>query len=116
MKNLLSVFALAMVLLFSANNMTAQSLSQDGDRPEVIAKTKVAELSEKFSLNGDQQRALFRAYTAHYSNYRKHVEGKNQKDAAVVASRKKFDAALQENVKKQLTAEQYKQWLAMQKQ
>jgi hypothetical protein len=116
MKNILSVVVFAMVVLFSANNVAAQTLSQDQDRPEVIAKTKVAELSNQLSLNGDQQMTLFRAYTVYESNYKKHIHGKDAKDAAVMANKQKFDTSLQETVKGILTPEQYKKWLSMQEQ
>ncbi len=114
MKNLLSVLAVSCIMLLGMGNATAQNLSQDQDRPEVIAKTKVAELSPKLDLNGDQQRSLFRAYTAHESNYKKHVIGKDIADPKVQADKKKFDDVLKKAVKESLTAEQYKKWLSLQ--
>lgn len=115
MKNLLSVLAISCIMLLGMGNVTAQELSQNQDRPEVIAKTMVAELSPKLDLNDDQQRALFRAYTAHQSNYKKHVTGKDISNAQVQADKKKFDAVLQDAVKKSLTDAQYKKWLSLQK-
>ena len=114
MKNLLSVLAISCVMLFGLGNVSAQDLTQDQDRPEVIAKAKVADLSTKLDLTGEQQRSLFRAYTAHESNYKKHVTGKNIADAKVQADKKKFDDVLQAAVKSSLTADQFKKWLTLQ--
>lgn len=114
MKNLLSVLAISCIMLFGMGNITAQSLTQDQDRPEVVAKTKVADLSSKLDLSGDQQRALFRAYTAHESNYRKHVKGQDIASPKVQADKKKFDAVLKDAVKKSLNEAQYKKWLSLQ--
>ena len=102
MKNLLSVLAISCVMLFGMGNVSAQTLTQDQDRPEVIAKAKVAELSPKLELDGTQQRALFRAYTAHESNYKKHVHGKDSSNPSVQANKKKFDDVLKVSVKKYL--------------
>ncbi len=115
MKNLLSVLAISCIMLLGMGNATAQSLSQNQDRPEVIAKTKVADLSKKLDLNGEQQRSPFRAYTSHESNYKKHVVGKDISSPDVQATKKKFDQALEAAVKKNLTADQFKKWLALQK-
>jgi hypothetical protein len=115
MKNLLSVLAISCIMLFGMSNMTAQTLTQAQDRPEVIAKTKVADLSSKLDLSGDQQRALFRAYTAHESNFRKHVTGQDISSPKVQADKKKFDAVLNDAVKKSLNEAQYKKWLTLQK-
>ncbi len=95
-------------------NITAQNLSQNQDRPEVIAKATVADLSTKLDLTGEQQRSLFRAYTAHQSNYKKHVTGKDISNAKVLADKKKFDSVLQVAVKKSLSEAQFKKWLALQ--
>lgn len=114
MKNLLSVLAISCVMLFGMGNVTAQDLTQNQDRPEVIAKTKVADLSPKLDLTGEQQRSLFRAYTAYESNFKKHVAGKNISDPTVQANKKKFDDVLKDAVKSSLTADQFKKWLSLQ--
>ena len=113
MKNLFKIFSVAFVLLFGINNVNAQELSQDRDRPEVVAKKITNDLSSELGLNGDQQRTLFRAYTAKETNYRKHVNGKDAKDATVIANKKKFDDNLNVIMKKTLTAEQYQKWLTL---
>ncbi|MBZ0327002.1 MAG: hypothetical protein K8F54_05310 [Altibacter sp.] len=116
MKNLFKLTALVFVLFLGMNTMHAQTLTQtDQDRPEVVAKAIAEKLTSELGLNGDQQRALFRAYTANESNYRKYVNGQDPKDAAVIANKKKYDDVLKENVKKALTDAQYKKWLSLQK-
>ncbi len=115
MKNLFSVLAISCIMLFGMGSLNAQTLTQDQDRPEVIAKAKVADLSTKLDLNGDQQRALFRAYTAHQSNYKKHVIGQDISSPKVQADKQKFDDVLDAAVKKALSESQYKKWLSLQK-
>lgn len=115
MKNLLTIIAFAFVMLLGVNTASAQTLKQDADRPEVVAKQKTADLSETLNLNGDQQRSVFRAMVANEVNYRKHVSGKDLGDAQVMADKKKFDDVLTTSMKRVLTDAQYKQWLALQK-
>ena len=116
MKNLLTVFAFVTALFFGMSDLSAQNLTQDQDRPEVVAKQKVADLSPSLALTGDQQRTLFRHYASHLSNMKKHVDGKNASDPAVVANKKKYDAVFMAGVKKALTAEQFAKWTALQDQ
>lgn len=113
MKNLLTVFAFAVTMLLGVQTISAQQLSQDKSRPEVIAKTETAKLTEALNLNGDQSRAIFRAYVAKEVNYQKHVDGQDAKDATVKANKDKFDSSLKETMKKTLTADQYTQWVKM---
>ncbi|WP_068589497.1 hypothetical protein [Cochleicola gelatinilyticus] len=116
MKNLITGIAFAFAMVLSIQTTTAQTkLSQDQDRPEVIAKQQTAELTEQLSLNGEQSRAVFRALVANEINYKKHVNGKKASDPTVVASKKKFDSSLDENMKKTLTKEQYESWVKMKK-
>ncbi len=116
MKNVITVIAFALVMLFGIDNAVAQGLTQDADRPEVIAKTKTADLSEKLQLNGDQQRSVFRALVANEVSYGKHINGKNLSDAKVSADKKKFDDVLMTSMKKTLTADQFEKWKALPKQ
>lgn len=111
MKNLLTVFAFAVTMLLGVQTTSAQQLSQDKSRPEVIAKAETAKLTETLNLSGDQSRAVFRAYVSKEVNYQKHIDGKDAADATVKANKAKFDAALKESMKKILTADQYNQWL-----
>ena len=116
MKNVITVIAFALVMLLGVNTTVAQGLTQDADRPEVIAKNKTADLNKTLGLNGDQQRSVFRALVANEVNYRKHVNGKNLSDAKVSADKKKFDDVLMTSMKKTLTAEQFTKWKALPKQ
>ncbi len=110
MKNLMTVVALAGSLFFGIQSASAQSLSQDQNRPEVIAKQETAEITNDLGLNGDQTRAVFRAMVAKEVSYQKNVSGKDQNNAAVKADKQKADAALKESMKKILTADQYAKW------
>lgn len=114
MKNLFTIFAFAATMLFGIQNISAQSLSQDKSRPEVIAKTQTAELTESLNLNGDQSRAVFRALVAKEINYQKHIEGQDATNATVIANKEKFDTSLKSIMKKTLTDEQYTKWLKSQ--
>ncbi|WP_432412772.1 hypothetical protein [Rasiella sp. SM2506] len=115
MKKFITGIAIACFVLLGMNTIAAQSLSQDSQRPEVIAKQEVADISADLSLSGDQERSLFRAYVQKEVNYNKDVTGKDQKNAAVMAAKKKYDDQLSAAVKKVLTPEQYKKWQAKQK-
>ena len=114
MKNLLSILAIAAIMVLGTGNMSAQNLNQDQSRPEVIAKAKVADMSEKLDLNGDQQRSLFRAYTAYEYNMQKNVSGKDIADPGVQAKKTQFDNNLKDAVKKSLNETQFKKWLSLQ--
>ena len=111
MKNILTVFAFVATMLFGIQTISAQSLSQDKGRPEVIAKAETAKLTETLNLNGDQGRTVFRALVAKEVGYQKNVAGKDLKDASVSAEKKKLDDQLKESMKKTLTADQYAKWL-----
>jgi hypothetical protein len=116
MKNILTVIAFALVMLVGIDSTVAQGLTQNADRPEVIAKAKTADLSQTLELNGDQQRSVFRALVTNEVNYSKHIKGKNINDVQVNADKKKFDDALMNSMKKTLTAEQFEKWKTLQKQ
>lgn len=111
MKNLLTVFAFVATFFLGLQTSEAQHLSQDKNRPEVIAKTETAQLTETLGLSGDQSRAVFRALVAKEVGYQKNVEGKDANSAAVVAEKKKLDNQLRESMKKILDDSQYAEWL-----
>ncbi|MFT7071962.1 hypothetical protein [Patiriisocius sp. Uisw_017] len=113
MKNLFKIVVVALVLVFGIQNTVAQSLSQDQERPEVIAKLKTSEINDAFDLTGEQQRYIFRALTANEVNLRKHVNGKDASNPEVAANKKKYDDALSQAMKKTLTPEQFAQWQKM---
>ncbi|MCH2490544.1 MAG: hypothetical protein MK211_10380 [Flavobacteriales bacterium] len=116
MKNLVKVIALVFVMALGVQTTSAQSLSRDQDRPEVIAKKTVADLSETLDLTGDQQRTLFRAYVVKETSYNKRVKGKDVSNPTVAASKKEIDEQLTRNVKSALSDAQFKKWQSLQKQ
>lgn len=111
MKNLLTVFAFAASMLFGIQATSAQSLAQDQERPEVIAKQETAKMTENLGLSGDQTRAVFRTLVAKEVSYQKNIKGKDLKSAAVKSIKQKTDASLKESLKTILTADQYSKWL-----
>jgi len=113
MKNLVKVLAVSFVLMLGMGTMNAQTLKENANSPEAVAKQKTAELSEALNLSGDQQRAVFRALVVKESNYSKYVNGKDQKNAAVIAEKKKHDEVLDVSMKKTLTDAQYSKWKGM---
>ncbi|MCT8338678.1 hypothetical protein MG296_01300 [Flavobacteriaceae bacterium TK19130] len=114
MKNLLKILVVALITVAGVQTTTAQSLSQDQDRPEVIAKNQVAEMSETLNLTGEQQRYLFRYHTSYISNMKKYIEPKNQNSDATIADKEKLQNELKKYVQKVLDENQYKKWLEMQ--
>ena len=113
MKQLITVFVFAITMILGVQTTSAQSLSQDKSRPEVIAKAETAKLTESLGLSGDQGRTVFRALVAKEVGYQKNVDGKNLKDASVASEKKKLDDQLKEAMKKTLTADQYNNWVKM---
>ena len=113
MKNFVKILAVSFVMFLGMGSMNAQTLKQDKDSPEVIAKEQTAELSQSLNLDGNQQRAVFRALVVKVSNYNKYVNGKDLKDASVQAAKKKHDEVLLTSMKKVLTADQFKKWQSM---
>lgn len=109
MKKILTLFAFSLTLLLGVQTSSAQQLSQDKNRPEVIAKTETSQLTEQLGLSGDQSRAVFRALVTKEVGYQK-AEGDNANSAAAAAEKKKLDEVLAGTMKKILTDEQYAQW------
>lgn len=93
--------------------MNAQTLKQNQNSPEAVAKQQTHDLSQSLNLDGDQQRAVFRALVVKESNYNKYVNGKDLKDAAVMAAKKKQDEIFETAMKKALTEDQFKKWQSM---
>ncbi|NND62097.1 MAG: hypothetical protein HKN48_02765 [Flavobacteriaceae bacterium] len=113
MKKIIKIVAFSFVILLGTSTLSAQELTQNQDRPEVVAKQQVAALSDVLDLNGDQQRAVFRALVSKESNYRKNVNGKDLNNATVLANKKKYDATLDAAMKKTLSKSQYEKWLSL---
>lgn len=110
MKNILTVFAFFATIFVGVQTASAQSLKQDENRPEVVAKEEARVLTEDLGLNGDQTRAVFRALVTHKVDLNKQVEGKNLNDASVKAEKNKIDKQLEGTMKKILTADQFTNW------
>jgi ribosomal protein S20 len=97
---------MALILVFFAIAFNAQDL-QAQQKPEDIAKLKVAELTEKLELTGDQQRAMWRVFVKKESAYAKQVNNQDASDASVVAAKQEIDATLDKEVKAILSPKQY---------
>jgi len=110
MKRLLTILALAGFFTFGVQTTFAQSLKQDQNRPEAIAKEKARVLTESLGLTGDQTRAVFRAYVTREVDFQKNVQDKDLQSAPVKQSQEKINQDLQTAMKKILTAEQYANW------
>ena len=110
MKKLVSIFAFALVMILSTQQISAQSLSQNQSKPEVVAKSQVAALTTQLGLSGDQSRTLYRAFVAKEVNYRKQVLGQDAKSATVISNKKKIDDTFMSSMKKTLTEKQFSEW------
>ena len=89
MKNLFSLIAFAFIMMLSVQNVSAQSISQNQDRPEVIAKTQLLELSNQLELTGEQSRTLYRVLVTKVVSIRKSELDENK--ATMTADKKKAD-------------------------
>ena len=105
MKNLFSLVTFAIIMLLSVQNVSAQNISQDQDRPEVIAKNQLVNLSDQLTLTGDQSRTLFRALVTKEVSIRKSKLDENK--TTMVIDKKKADELFYVEMKKTLTAHTY---------
>ena len=112
MKKLLSLIAFAFVMMLSVQTISAQSLSEDQTRAEVVAKAQVADLTTQLGLSGDQSRTLYRAFVTKEVNYRKLVNGKDINNSQVASDKKKTDDVFMKAMKTTLTDKQYAEWLS----
>ncbi len=94
MKKLITLLLIAFAFIFSVQDANAQQ------RPEEVAKLKVAELSQSLDLTGDQQRSLWRVMVKKESALAK--EG---------ASTQEIEATFVKEIKEILTPEQYQKYL-----
>ncbi len=108
MKNLFSIIAFAFVMMLSVQNVSAQSISQNQDRPEVAAKTQLLELTSQLGLNGEQNRTLYRALVTKEVSLRKSELDENK--STMTADKKKANEVFNTQMKKTLTPEQLKKW------
>lgn len=114
MKNVLKIALFSLAMVLGMNTMSAQALKQNQNSAEVTAKQETAELSSQLGLNGDQQRAVYRAIVVKENNFRKNIAGKDAKSADVIAAKEKNQLLFEESMKKVLTADQFKKWKTMQ--
>ena len=110
MKNLLSIIAFAFVMLLSTQNISAQNLSQNQDRPEVAAKAQLHNLTNQLGLSGEQGRTIYRALVTQEVNSRKAVLDKDAKSSEAKADLKKVDSEFYSVMKKTLKPDQLKKW------
>ncbi|MBD44617.1 MAG: hypothetical protein CMC65_05215 [Flavobacteriaceae bacterium] len=108
MKKLFSLVAFAFIMLLCVQNVSAQNISQNQDRPEVIAKNQLVNLSDQLSLTGDQSRTLFRALVTKEVSIRKSELDENK--TTMVIDKKKADELFYIEMKKTLTAQQFTKW------
>ena len=108
MKNLFSIIAFACVMMLSVQTVSAQNISQNQDRPEVIAKTQLLELSNSLELTGEQNRTLYRALVTQEVSLRKSDLAENKANS--VADKEKANKVFYDQMKKTLTPEQFKKW------
>lgn len=94
MKKLITLLLIACAFTFTVQDANAQQ------RPEEVAKAKVAELSKDLELNGEQQRSLWRVLVKKESAIAKAGE-----------STQEIEATFEKDIKEILTAEQYKKYL-----
>lgn len=99
MKKLFAILVVALFTMIGSNTVFAQQ------KPEEIAKIKVAELTEKLNLDGDQQRTLFRVFVKKEAAY--------AKSSISEADKKAVDEVFEKEVKAELTAEQFKAYQAL---
>ena len=95
MKNLITLVLIACAFTFTVQDANAQQ------RPEEVAKIKVAELSQTLELNGEQQRSLWRVLVKKESAISKAGE-----------STQEIEATFDKEIKEILTPEQYKRYLS----
>ncbi|MDG1329680.1 MAG: hypothetical protein P8P27_05520 [Flavobacteriaceae bacterium] len=108
MEKLFSLVAFAFIMLLCVQNVSAQNISQNQDRPEVIAKNQLVNLSDQLSLTGDQSRTLFRALVTKEVSIRKSELDENK--TTMVIDKKKADELFYIEMKKTLTAQQFTKW------
>lgn len=94
MKKLITLVLIAFAFIFSVQDVNAQQ------RPEEVAKLKVAELSQTLDLTGDQQRSLWRVMVKKESALAKAGE-----------STQEIESTFDKEIKEILTPEQYQKYL-----
>lgn len=108
MKNIFSLVVLASFILFSSQSISAQSLKQNQDRPEVEANNELQILTNELDLNDIQRRTLFRALVTKEVSFRKSELDENK--ASMETDQKKANDDFDSQMKKTLDPDQYKKW------
>jgi hypothetical protein len=99
---------IAFIMLFSLSTLSAQNLTQNQDRPEVVANNELQILTNDLGLNSNQKRTLFRALVTREVSIRKSNLDENK--ATMVNDQKKANDAFNSQMIKTLTPEQYEAW------
>ena len=108
MKNIFSLAILTSFILFSSQSLSAQSLKQNQDRPEVVANNELQILTNELDLNDIQRRTLFRALVTKEVSLRKSELDENK--ASMETDQKKANDDFDSQMKKTLDPDQYKKW------
>lgn len=106
----LIVFAFALVL----GSQDAQAQQSIKGNAEAEAKAMVSELNDELQLNGDQQRALFRAYVAKDYQTREYLKDLNKGSQAYNEKKAEIEKTFDERAQEVLSAEQYADFKKMQ--
>ena len=108
MKNIFSLVVLASFILFSSQSLSAQSLKQNQDRPEVLANNELQILTNELDLNDIQRRTLFRALVTKEVSFRKSELNENKTTMEI--DKKKANDDFHSQMKKTLDADQFEKW------
>ena len=114
MKSFFKLALLTLVFGLFSQNTQAQTLSESGDKPDVVAKAELEKLDKDLDLTDEQERTLFRALVKREVEYRKSVKGKDPNNPNVSHVALKLEENFNNEMKATLTEKQYKKWLRKQ--
>lgn len=103
MRNLFKILAIALFFSVGTQQVQAQTLSKDNNRPETLVKQRIAELDRQLDLTDTQERTLFRAMMS-----RVMAERKARQAGATVS--KATEDKFVKSVRETLTKEQFESW------
>ncbi|MGB0788876.1 MAG: hypothetical protein ACPG7E_04440 [Marinirhabdus sp.] len=113
MKKLIALLLFATLGLATAT-VNAQSLNKDNNRPETIAKQRIAQLDKELQLDAAQERSLFRALVGHEIGMRRLAM--DEADGPVKkTSKTELETKLEAAMKKTLTKAQFQKWIKIRK-
>lgn len=111
MKKLITICA----FIFAFSLTTTTNAQEKLKSPEAIAKEQVNAMTQQLNLNGDQQRALWKALVTKQSSVNEAIQNKgNLSEAELKKMNMKINAQLDNSMSKILSKDQYKQYLANQ--